>query len=67
MSDLDLSRGANSNEDRNAGSPKNLKDQMAEAGATVKQRADEAFRAGKNVLLAPGISSSREPLAGRTP
>jgi gas vesicle protein len=49
MSDLDLSRGANSNEDRNAGSPKNLKDQMAEAGATVKQRADEAFRATADI------------------
>ena len=45
MSDLDLSRGANSNQNRDAGSPKNLKDQMTEAGATVKQRADEAFRA----------------------
>ncbi|MFI5889291.1 beta-glucosidase [Actinoplanes sp. NPDC051513] len=32
-----------------------------------KTQADEAFRAGKNVLLAPGISSSRTPLAGRTP
>ncbi|WP_433370373.1 beta-glucosidase family protein [Actinoplanes sp. CA-142083] len=32
-----------------------------------KAQADEAFRAGKNVLLAPGISSSRTPLAGRTP
>lgn len=49
MSDLDLSRGTNSNEDRNAGSPKNLKDQMAEAGATVKQRADEAFRATADI------------------
>jgi beta-glucosidase len=32
-----------------------------------KVQADEAFRAGKNVLLAPGVSSSRTPLAGRTP
>jgi beta-glucosidase len=32
-----------------------------------KTQADEAFRAGKNVLLAPGISGSRTPLAGRTP
>ncbi|MCK1334645.1 gas vesicle protein [Bradyrhizobium sp. LB7.2] len=49
MSDLDLSRGTNSNQDRDAGSPKNLKDQMAEAGATVKQRADEAFQATADV------------------
>ncbi|WP_312033740.1 glycoside hydrolase family 3 C-terminal domain-containing protein [Actinoplanes sp. TBRC 11911] len=32
-----------------------------------KTQADEAFRSGKNVILAPGISSSRTPLAGRTP
>ncbi|MGY3428499.1 uncharacterized protein YjbJ (UPF0337 family) [Bradyrhizobium sp. F1.13.4] len=44
MSDLDLSKGANSNQNRNAGSPKNLKDQMTEAGGTVKQRAGEAFQ-----------------------
>ena len=37
------------------------------AYAKGKAQADEAFRAGKNVLLAPGLSSSREPLAGRTP
>jgi gas vesicle protein len=49
MSDLDLSRGTNSNQDRDAGSPKNLKDQMAEAGATVKQRAGEAFQATADV------------------
>jgi beta-glucosidase len=28
---------------------------------------DEAFSAGRNVLLAPGISSSRTPLSGRLP
>ncbi|MET4476517.1 gas vesicle protein [Bradyrhizobium sp. F1.13.3] len=49
MSDLDLSRGANSNQKRDAGSPKNLKDQMTEAGATVKQRAGEAFQATADV------------------
>lgn len=30
-------------------------------------QADEAFRAGRNVILGPGVSSSRTPLAGRTP
>src|SRR5919199_646408 len=30
-------------------------------------QADEAFKSGRNVLLAPGVSSSRTPLAGRTP
>ena len=37
------------------------------AYAKGKAQGDEAFRAGRNVLLAPGISSSRTPLAGRTP
>jgi len=32
-----------------------------------KAQADEAFRSGLNVILGPGVSSSREPLAGRTP
>jgi beta-glucosidase len=37
------------------------------AYAKGKSQADEAFRAGKNVILGPGVSSSRTPLAGRTP
>lgn len=37
------------------------------AYAKGKAQADEAFRSGKNVILGPGISSSRTPLAGRTP
>jgi beta-glucosidase len=32
-----------------------------------KAQADEAFKSGKNVILGPGVSSSRTPLAGRTP
>lgn len=31
-----------------------------------KTQADEAFRSGKNGLLAPGLASGRVPLAGRT-
>ncbi|MBR1092055.1 hypothetical protein JQ621_31785 [Bradyrhizobium manausense] len=45
MSDLDLSKSANSNQNRDASSPKNLKDQVQEAGAAVKQRAGDAFQA----------------------
>ena len=30
-------------------------------------QADEAFRSGKNVILGPGVSAGRTPLAGRTP
>ena len=35
--------------------------------AKGKAEADEAFRAGKNVILGPGVFSSRTPLDGRTP
>lgn len=37
------------------------------AYAKGRAEADEAFRAGKNVILGPGIFSSRTPLDGRTP
>jgi beta-glucosidase len=37
------------------------------AYAKGEAQADEAFRSGKNVILGPGLSSSRTPLAGRTP
>ena len=37
------------------------------AYAKGRAQADEAFRAGKNVILGPGIFSSRTPLDGRTP
>ena len=37
------------------------------AFAKGKAQGDEAFRSGKNVVLGPGVSSSRTPLAGRTP
>lgn len=49
MSDLDLSRATNSNQTREAGSSKNLKDQMGEAGAAVKQRAADAFQTSVDV------------------
>jgi beta-glucosidase len=37
------------------------------AYAKGKAQGDEAFRSGKNAILGPGVSSSRTPLAGRTP
>ncbi|MFD4509183.1 beta-glucosidase [Streptomyces sp. NPDC058457] len=37
------------------------------AYAKGKAQGDEAFRKGKNVVLGPGVSSGRTPLAGRTP
>ena len=46
MSDLDLTKKTNvSRNQKNAGSPQNLKDQMADAGADMKQRAGETLRA----------------------
>jgi gas vesicle protein len=45
MSDLDLTKKTNFTQNQNTGSSKNLKDQVADAGAEVKQRAGDAFRA----------------------
>jgi gas vesicle protein len=46
MSDLDLTKKTNvSRNQKNAGSPQNLKDQMADAGADTKQPAGETLRA----------------------
>ena len=45
MSDLDLTKNTNFSQNQNTGSSQNLKDQVADAGAEVKQRADEALRA----------------------
>ena len=49
MSDLDLTKKTNFNQNQNTGSSQNLKDQMADAGAEVKQRADDALRASSDV------------------
>jgi hypothetical protein len=46
MSDMDLNtRNANSPRSQDAGPSQNLKDQMADAGAEIKQRAGDALRA----------------------
>jgi hypothetical protein len=45
MNDLDLPQKTNFTQNQNTGSSQNLKDQMAEAGAEVKQRTGEALRA----------------------
>ena len=46
MSDSDLTKKTNvSRNQKNAGSPQNLKDHMADAGADMKQRAGETLRA----------------------
>ena len=45
MSDLDLTKKTNFTQSQNTGSSQNLKDQVADAGAEVKRRAGDAFRA----------------------
>jgi gas vesicle protein len=45
MSDLDLTKNTNFSQNQNTGSSQKLKDQVADAGADVKQRADDALRA----------------------
>ena len=49
MSDLDLTKKTNFTQNQNTGSSQNLKDQVADAGAEVKQRAGDALRASTDV------------------
>jgi len=49
MSDLDLTQKTNFTENQNTGSTQNLKDQVADAGAEIKQRAGDALRASTDV------------------
>lgn len=49
MSDLDLTKSTNFTQNQNTRSPENLKDQVADAGAEMKQRAGDAFRASTEV------------------
>ena len=49
MSDLDLNKTSNSTQNRDTGSSKDLKEQMADAGAELKQRAGDAFQASADI------------------
>jgi len=49
MSDLDLTQKTNFTQDQNTGSTQNLKDQVADAGVEIKQRAGDALRASTDV------------------
>ncbi|MBV9705015.1 MAG: hypothetical protein JO163_20010, partial [Methylobacteriaceae bacterium] len=49
MTDLDLTKKTNFTQNQNTGSSQNLKDQMADAGAEVKQRAGDALQASTDV------------------
>ena len=49
MSDLDLTKTTNFTQNQNTGSTQSLKDQAAEAGAEIKQRAGDALRTSTEV------------------
>jgi gas vesicle protein len=49
MSDLDLTKKTNFTQNQNTGSSKDVKDQVADAGAEVKQRAGDALRASTDL------------------
>ena len=49
MSDLDLTKKTNFTQNQNAGSSQRLKDQMADTGAEMKQRAGDALQASTDV------------------
>jgi len=49
MSDLDLTKKTNFTQNQKAASSQNLKDQVTDAGAEVKQRAGDALRASTDV------------------
>ena len=49
MSDLDLTKKTNFSQNQNTGSSQNLKDQVADAGAEMKQRAGDALRASTDI------------------
>lgn len=49
MSDLDLTKSTNFTQNQNTGSPQSWKDQAADAGAEIKQRAGDALRASTEV------------------
>ena len=49
MSDLDLTKKTNFSQNQNTGSSQNLKDQVVDAGAEMKQRAGDALRASTDM------------------
>ncbi|XIA63233.1 hypothetical protein ACFIOY_29100 [Bradyrhizobium sp. TZ2] len=49
MSDLDLTKKTNFSQNQNTGSSQNLKDQVADAGAEMKQGAGDALRASADI------------------
>jgi hypothetical protein len=79
MSDSKLTKNTNFSQNQNTGSSRNLKDQVADAGAEVKQRAGDALRASADIArdtfkdaadaakdLASGTADKLEEQAGES-
>ena len=68
MSDMDLNtRNKNFSQNQNAGSSQNLKDQVADAGAEIKQRAGDVLRASTDTArdkFKEAAEASKEAAAG---
>jgi hypothetical protein len=69
MSDLDLTKKTNFANNQNTGSSQNLKDQMADAGAEMNQRAGDASRAATDVArdkLKEAAEAAKDVASGTT-
>jgi hypothetical protein len=68
MSDMDLNtRNTNFSQNQNTGSPQNLKDQVADAGAEIKQRAGDVLRASTDTArdkFKEAAEAAKEAAAG---
>ncbi|MEH2519131.1 hypothetical protein V1279_004704 [Bradyrhizobium sp. AZCC 1610] len=66
MSDMDLNtRDKNSSQNQNTGSSQNLKDQVADAGAEIKQRAGDVLRASTDTARdKEAADAAKEAAAG---
>jgi len=68
MSDMDLNtRNKNFSQNQNAGSSQNLKDQVADAGAEIKQRAGDVLRASTDTArdkFKEAAEAAKEAAAG---
>ena len=68
MSDMDLNtREKNFSQNQNTGSSQNLKDQVADAGAEIKQRAGDALRASTDTArdkFKEAADAAKEAAAG---
>jgi hypothetical protein len=67
MSDLDLTKKTNFSQNQNTGSSQNVKDQVADAGTELKQRAGDALKASTDVAqdkLKDAADAARDMVSG---